>query len=1088
MKKGKKSGRKKLNLRFLFLAVSVVVLICGLAYSFVSYTGKTKTRIATQIREYAKTESSQTAKYITNVFNSSVQQVEVYTATMNRTGKVVIGSDYLEMLEKESKFDYFRYTDISGINYASNGDKSDATDRDYYLEGMQGQSGVSIIFDSRLTGETMIGFFAPLKTATGKVYGVLRGVYTADSYLATLLDSTLFGEAVYTYLCTNQGTIISSSDPMKPYGIVMNYLSNAGYMPSDSFSEIFGHMSRGSSTIIQAGEEYKAEYISVEPVMDGEFYLIQVFPNAIADSLTSTATYESHIMILSLVLIVVLFAFIMEIYFRAERRAVENENREMTYLTNGTASFGDWYVLVDLPANSYKYMFGNKPPVKRMSKSGSYAELAEIVEATAMKQEDRDIITNLIERDVVEENLIEAGNVMLQHIYETGTPENKRWASLYVVALETKFGRPTMVLFMSMDFTDIREKDLQNQRLLEAACEEAERANNAKSDFLANMSHEIRTPINAILGMNTMIMRESNLSEIKLHSLDIQSAGRALLSAINDILDYSKIESGKMELVPVDYDISSLLNDCYNIVLQRITEKDLDFIVEVDPELPKCLYGDEVRIRQILINILTNAAKYTKQGYVKLKAGSVHDDNGNFILKLAVEDSGIGIKEDSIDKLFTSFLRVDEKANRSIEGTGLGLAITKSFVDMMNGKITVESEYGKGSVFTVEIPQTVIDSTRIGEMHYDVKTEAEVDVYKEPFHAPNAHVLVVDDMELNLKVFVGLVKELQMDVDTASSGFIALNMLEKKKYDIVFMDHRMPDLDGVETLQRFMEEGSDLNKEVPFIALTANAVVGARDEYLAAGFKDYLSKPVKQDKLNETLDKYLDESLKIMPGIEGFVYAYENEAEGNAPKEEECKGDNTPVVDDELGLDEREGIANCGNKELFLQTVKSYVGTYKDMKESLEKFLDEGDTRNFAIKVHGLKSTSRLVGAMKLSEMALELENLGNEGDILALRDKAPALLRLYDSVVELMAEKYGLKEKEEEKPEIELPEFLEHLKSIKEANDSFAIDKIDEIMVKITKKKIPAKFVEDWEKLKSAIFDVDGEKIENIINKILSR
>lgn len=310
-------------------------------------------------------------------------------------------------------------------------------------------------------------------------------------------------------------------------------------------------------------------------------------------------------------------------------------------------------------------------------------------------------------------------------------------------------------------------------------------------------------------------------------------------------------------------------------------------------------------------------------------------------------------------------------------------------------------------------------------------------------------------------------------------------MLEKNRYDVVFLDHRMPDMDGIETLAAFRADGGPLNAGTPFIALTANAVLGARDEYMAAGFSDYMSKPVKQEKLNEILDMYIPEDLKQKPGSDGFVYSYYEDSAEESTKEQSKENGNA-LYNEELGVDEKDGLENCGSRELFLQTVKSYVETAGEMRDALTHALDEGDSRNYAIKVHGLKSTSRLVGAMKLSEMALELENIGNEGDIEKLREKSPLLIRLYDDVIEFMTGFYGLKEDDSQKPEISKTEFKELLRAMRDANLQFATDRVDEIVETLSNARVPEEYAGDWAKLKAAVFDIDRETIEKIISKIV--
>ncbi len=405
-----------------------------------------------------------------------------------------------------------------------------------------------------------------------------------------------------------------------------------------------------------------------------------------------------------------------------------------------------------------------------------------------------------------------------------------------------------------------------NEELAEANVR-LESASAAKSSFLANMSHEIRTPINAVLGMDEMILRECTDKQILEYANDIDSAGHQLLSLVNDILDFSKIESGKMELHPVEYELFSIMNDCYNMIFMRAKRKALDFTVVNDPDMPAFLYGDEVRIRQIIMNLLTNAVKYTKDGSVKLIFGYENIDDENIRLNILVKDTGIGISEENQKDLFNSFKRIDERSNRNIEGTGLGLSITKKFTEMMGGEIGVESSLYEGSTFTVAIPQKVADRSPVG--HFDERLNKKNTGKKEKeeskkessrkdvFTAPRARILVVDDVKMNLNVVRLLLKNTQMQIDLASSGDECLKYTTQKRYDVILMDHMMPIMDGIEALKRIREQGDGLNTDTPVVALTANALVGAQEMYLEEGFVAYISKPVKSADLEACLVKLL---------------------------------------------------------------------------------------------------------------------------------------------------------------------------------------------------------------------------------------
>ena len=406
------------------------------------------------------------------------------------------------------------------------------------------------------------------------------------------------------------------------------------------------------------------------------------------------------------------------------------------------------------------------------------------------------------------------------------------------------------------DITDLHE----NNKKMEQLKIEADNANQAKSNFLANMSHEIRTPINAVLGMDEMILREATEENIIEYATSIKRAGETLLSLVSDILDFSKIESGKMTLINEPYNVPDLINDMINAFSLRMRQKGLSFITEIDSNIPKVLVGDEIRIKQIALNILSNAFKYTKEGYVKLKISSIIE-NDKCKLLFSVEDTGSGIKKEALERLFETFERIDEKKNRHIEGSGLGLNITKNLLKMMGSDINVKSVYGRGSIFSFELCQDIIDKTPIGEISSEVVKTGVHEKNTEEFIAPKGRVLVVDDNMVNLTVMKGLLKKTQIKVDLALSGAEALRLTRFNKYHLIFMDHLMPELDGIETFARMKEMEENLNIDTPCIVLTANAISGAKEQYMEAGFAEYMTKPIDITLLDTNLIKYLPKDL-----------------------------------------------------------------------------------------------------------------------------------------------------------------------------------------------------------------------------------
>lgn len=476
-----------------------------------------------------------------------------------------------------------------------------------------------------------------------------------------------------------------------------------------------------------------------------------------------------------------------------------------------------------------------------------------------------------------------------------------------------------------------------------------------------------------------------------------------MLALINDILDFSKIESGKLEIVPVEYDLSSLIVDCYNMVSMRAREKQLEFIVENDDKLPSKLYGDEVRIRQVIVNLLTNAVKYTKEGSVKLSIQGHRLDIDKELLQISVFDTGIGITQENIEKLFNSFQRVDEKRNRNIEGTGLGLAITKQLLDLMGGSISVESEFGKGSVFHVEIPQTIIKDCPIGEFCERMNPVAQVEKQEESLIAPEGKILVVDDVYMNLKVFSGLLKQTQLQIDTATSGQQALALVEKKKYDIIFLDHMMPDLDGIETFRIMKTMDSSLNVDTPVIMLTANAIVGVREEYLQEGFSDYLSKPVQGSALKEMVKKYLPKEYILKS--QGITKCEQDELDALVEQDESEQMDDGTVFD-KLSrldfLDTATGLIYCGNtQDFYCDVIKTFLES--DNEEVLEDCYIKQDWSNYQIYVHGLKSTSLSIGAKEFSAQAKAMEQALKDNDVDFVLKNHADLMKNYVRIIREM-------------------------------------------------------------------------------------
>ena len=628
------------------------------------------------------------------------------------------------------------------------------------------------------------------------------------------------------------------------------------------------------------------------------------------------------------------------------------------------------------------------------------------------------------------------------------------------------------------------QRQAYESKALKLEKEAADQANQAKSGFLAEMSHEIRTPINAVLGMNEMVLRESLrardsgdfasqkeqtvFNNILSYAINIESAGNNLLSILNDILDFSKIESGRMDIIEGEYRLSSVLNDVSNMIFFRAKDKGLDYIVNADSSIPDYLYGDEVRVRQVIINVLNNAVKYTEQGWIRLSIsadrdactgqdtgkdfvqdtvkdavqdtgkdavqdtgkdtvqdtvkdtvkdpqkdidkdigkdadkdaetgrGKVRRDTseragGTVILKIVVTDTGIGIKPEDMEKLFTKFQRVDLNRNSTVEGTGLGLAITKRLLEMMGGNIKVESEYGSGSSFTINLPQKVISYEPLGDFASRFeKNSLKAKPYEEFFRAPNAHILIVDDTRMNLDVVISLLKNTEIKIDKATSGEEAIRLARVYAYDLILMDQRMPIMDGTEALHFIREQEGGLNRRTPIICLTADAIIGAKERYLAEGFTDYLTKPIDSIALEKMLISYLPAGKVEIKKKEFFTQVREEEGWDFLQDTD---------VDPEVGL-----LYCQGNAALYLSLLQDFLQEAKQKTRDLNLYFEAGDWKNYGILVHSLKSTSRLIGANKLADTAARMEKAAGRADGDAIRAEHHGMMEKYRALVDVLA------------------------------------------------------------------------------------
>ena len=769
------------------------------------------------------------------------------------------------------------------------------------------------------------------------------------------------------------------------------------------------------------------------------------------------------------------------------------------------------------------------------------------------------------------------------------------WTAVQKVQIVDQSQIDNATEFLSIIASVLSEIAAGKKKALEASAE-IERAAKMKTDFLANMSHEIRTPMNAVIGMAEMALREDIPDAARDYIIQIKSSGRALLAIINDILDFSKIESGKMDIIPIEYDTMSVFNDVTNIVMTRLVDKDVELDLDIMPDVPVLLFGDNIRIRQILINIANNAVKFTKTGSIKIIVRFERQGDMSGMLKVAVKDTGMGIKQEDIKKIFESFQQVDSTRNREVEGTGLGLAICQNLLKLMGGVLNVESEYEQGSTFSFEIPQMIVDpahamivkepsksiaislfankilaesfqrdSDRLGVRVVNLPKEMDLEelytairkmntdstlflfiekerltfkrkkfikahpeiiavlvtdfitetkpstsnmlIVKKPlsamnlsmiynrekisfagsgdqddidFTAPEAWVLIVDDNAVNLTAAEGLLEPLKVKTATAGSGKEALIKTKERRYDIIFMDHMMPEMDGIAATKmiRQMREGYE---DVPIIALTANAVGNAREMFLNAGLNDFIAKPIEVRTLLTKVKHWLPTD-KIVTMTEEQKQQMEIEREVRELQHEIVNQPATSIEIDDLDTDG--AIRLLGSEKLFWNVLKEYYRVIKSKSEKIMKYYNEADWPAYTIEVHALKSSSKQIGASELSNMALELEKAGKENNISYIKEHNEACVQKYLSYEPVFAPYFQEKVDDTEKHPIEKAELMDLLAKMKEALDDLDMDAVEDICNDLAGYNYPDDQAKYPRRLKDAAADIDVDVCLELISE----
>lgn len=1058
------------------LKLAMLIASFLLAVIFTCYTFFTGRKIRNNNHEYLINDTQQCAENIEYVIEDGYKNISTLSELVSQTltSPDVNISNYQKLIN-DSVFDFVEFADKNGFNHNITGGVSDAKDRQYYLDALQGHSGMEIVFNSRATHENLLMFYSPVYYEH-EIIGSLIGVYQATNKLPHYITVNYFGENATSYLCTSTGKLFASSIDLDTT-VKKNIEDVIDISPEDK-TRIFENIKQKKATSFFLENNKSSGY--AVPISDGELWLIQLYPSSVNIRMMHEMFMLAFVMLLAVLLVYVGHQMTVYHISKKQENVINNQLalfRSMAdiYHSMHLINMMD-FSIVEYKTNEliHKIVISDMTTIEKMKTVMQNTVTDTYLDMALMFSDLTTLSKRLQNKKIISMELL---------------GEHVGWIRMSFITLEADSdGFPINVIVTIQDIDEKKKREI----ALFSQTELAQHANEAKSRFLANMSHEIRTPLNAIIGLSTMILRESTEANIKVYASDVENSSQTLLSLVNDILDLSKIESEKMDLYPVEYDFSSLLNDVIVMVSTKAASKHLEVNLNIDKHLPSKLYGDDIRIRQILVNLMNNAVKYTEKGSITLNVTGTQSED-TILLHIEVIDTGIGIKEEELGKLFSAFERLDEKRNRNIEGTGLGMSITTQLLKLMGSSLQVKSEYEKGSTFYFDLTQGIRSTDEIGDLEKRISDQVTNYQYSAKFIAPDAKILVVDDNRTNIKVIRSLLKETYIQLDEADCGEDALKLIANTKYQVIFLDHMMPGMDGIEVLKRMKSDQSHANQTTPVIALTANAINGAREKYLQAGFVDYLSKPINSTKLEQMLYLLLKDEWILTPEEQE---KYESSIAANSPTNDIDLLPSEDALPDIDGIDWEYALLKLKNVSTIIDIVKDYIimsskdlsdlqGKLDVLMKPIEDPVERAEAfRQYRVKVHAMKSTTAMFGALQVSALAKTLEYAAKVENIDLIMNFTALFEEEWTRLSQSLKESFGFASNTSNttKEAIDSDFLSEQLNKLSEAIQDLDVDVSDQIMEQLLAYSYEGEQQAKIEQLSVAVRALDIDKVQEIV------